>query len=95
MPMSLMCEDLAIAPRQQFLKPLRAFRCLFRGDDLDEAVRELREAISLRDVTIQRGRVVLRQHKRAQDVGVDAIRARCRRDDIYRRAEPQVSNVVE
>src|ERR1044072_388698 len=58
------------------LKPLRAFGRLLGRDDLDEAVRELREAIGLRDVTVERGGVVLRQDERAQDVGVDAVRER-------------------
>src|SRR2546423_10773387 len=55
------------------LKPLRAFWCLLCGEYLDKAVRELREAIGLRDVPIERRGVVLRQHKRAQNVGVDAV----------------------
>src|SRR6185369_7478736 len=58
------------------LKPLRALGRLLGCDDLDEAVRELREAIGLRDVTIERCGVVLRQDERAQDVGVDAVRER-------------------
>ena len=37
-------------------------------------------------MTIQRGRVVLRQHKRAQDVGVDAIR-KCDVDETIFTAE--------
>src|SRR5262245_3288403 len=58
------------------LKPLWAFGRLLCRDDLDEAVRELREAIGLRDVTIKRSGVELRQDKCTQDVGVDAIRKR-------------------
>src|ERR1044072_1963524 len=55
------------------LKPVRARRCLLCCEYLDKSVRELREAISLRDVSIERGGVVLRQHESAQDVGVDAV----------------------
>src|SRR5689334_6790247 len=55
------------------LKPLRVLRGLLGRENLDEAVRELREAIRLRDVSIERRGVVLRQHEGAQDVGVDAV----------------------
>ena len=55
------------------LKPLRAFRCLFSGENLNEAIRKVGEAIGLSDVPVERGRVVLRQHKHAQHIGVDAI----------------------
>src|SRR5690349_13851675 len=55
------------------LKPLRTFGSLLCCEYLDKAIRELRDAIRLRDVPVERSGVVLRQDERAQDVGVDAI----------------------
>src|SRR5439155_2417116 len=58
------------------LKPFRAFRRLLGGESFDETIREWRETISCSDVTVERRRVVLRQHKHADDIRVDAIRDR-------------------
>ena len=58
------------------LKPIGAVGRLLGGEDFDEAVGELREAVGARDVAVEAGRVVLRQHEDAQDVGVDAVRDR-------------------
>src|SRR4051812_12824416 len=61
------------------LKPLGARRRLLGGEYLDEAVRELREAIGLRDVLVERCGVVLREHEDTQYVRVDAVRE----GDVY------------
>src|SRR6266542_4968925 len=56
------------------LKPLWAFRRLFGSHYFDKAVGKLRKAIGLRQMTVERSRVVLREHKHLEDIRVDAIR---------------------
>ena len=55
------------------LKPVGALGCLLGGEHLDEAVREDVEAIGLRDVAVERGRVELRQHEHPLQAGVQAV----------------------
>ena len=54
------------------LIPVRVVGRLLGREDLDESAGEAIEPVGVRDVTVERGRVELRQHEDAADVGVQA-----------------------
>jgi len=58
------------------LEPFAAFGSLFRRQYFDKAIRERREAIGRRDVSIERRGVILRQHKHPNHIRVNAVRDR-------------------
>src|ERR1051325_293414 len=68
-------EHLAHSVRRA-LKPLAIFRRLLGGEDFHEAVREGRETIGARDMTIERSGVVLREYEDFDDIRIDAVRDR-------------------
>ena len=55
------------------LKPVGIVGRLFGRDDVDEALAEQIHSIRLRDMTVQRRRVELRQHEDAAHVRVQAV----------------------
>ena len=54
------------------LIPVRVIGCLLGREDLHESAGEPIEPVGIRDVTVERGRVELRQHEDATDIGVQA-----------------------
>ena len=55
------------------LIPLRAFRRLLRGQDVDEAARKIVELVARLDMAMQRHAVELRQHIDRAQPGVEAV----------------------
>ena len=55
------------------LEPVGGLGRLLGGDDVDERLREVVEAVGLADVPIERRGIELRQHEDAPDAGVQAV----------------------
>ena len=55
------------------LEPVGGLGRLLGGDDVDERLREVVEAVGLADVPVERRGIELRQHEDAPDAGVQAV----------------------
>jgi hypothetical protein len=75
------------------LKPIAILHCLLGGEHFDETLAELIEAISERDVPVERRRIVLGEHKHPVQSGIDRIAYRnIDKSILSLPAEPQVLN---